>query len=107
MTLHDRIEAAEGACRELDAEIAKLVGWERDTHLNWRRPDGKLVNGTQIPAFTKSIDSALTLVPEGCDWAAGTTVTELTFATIGFDRPVHAKTPALAICAAALKARGV
>lgn len=58
-SLIERIEAAMGPCRELDAEIACRVK-------PWREMCSLLV---KMPPYTSSIDAALTLVPDG--WHVG------------------------------------
>lgn len=86
MTLPHRIEAAEGADRALDAEIAvkartglpngcewalKFPNWEAEHNGQVRIIGNVNGNGDYIagrftsPKFTASIDAALTLVPEG------------------------------------------
>lgn len=50
-TLIERLEKTEGPQYALDVEIAKRVGVYSAT--------------TRVPAYTSSIDAALTLVPEG------------------------------------------
>ena len=62
------LEAATGPSRELDAKIARAVGWrERDgmLHREWISPAHRVA---ELPFFTKSLDAAMTLVPEG-DWS--------------------------------------
>lgn len=112
--LAERVEAATGPDRELDAEICRAAGWEvvRDRH------DGKdyyePVAGYSwqpVPAYTSSLDAAMQLVPEDRPkWA----VTGRNSATVGMNGGevghiewVFAATPALALCAAALRARGL
>ena len=127
-----RLEAAEGPSRELDAEIAALcvIGPSQDV---WAEPDSPgmvrvlgcgSISSQSVRArrYTASLDSALSLVPEGV-W---TTIDHYFMSDerpdiwrvwlkrpIGFDgkRPKiieyfsKAPTPALALTAAALKAR--
>lgn len=51
-------------------------------------------------------DAALTLVPEGLKWGIGNPQDGYSYATMGgLERAVRAATPALALCAASLKAR--
>ena len=93
--LATRIEQAEGPSRELDAEIATIFGWT---------PAHDLV----CPAYTASLDAAMTLVPDGTNVHAvildkGLTRIELNGTTKYLK--VDAATPALALCAAALRAR--
>lgn len=92
-----RLEAAEGADRELDVEIWRAVG--SSTELRFR------------PEYTASIDAALTLVPEECLWRIGHEGDDSPGHFLAVAMPlgpqVHATaiTPALALCMAALKAR--
>lgn len=118
--LVERLEAAEGPSRELDAEIARALGWKdvgigphAPQTVKWVRPDGS-ETFNRLPAYTASIDAALTLVPEGWEWTVGNTYAEgRTFArvenfalkgepnfNVDGQRP-----PALALTIAALKAR--
>jgi hypothetical protein len=133
------LKAAEGPSRELDAEVAFTAGW-RLAHGCWWTPDQvtkshKLKDGLmamsgdptiEVPAFTASIDAALTLVPKGwriytADFSIkGRTRWSLlgpckTWITNEDGEQVAgadwycggvAKSPALALCIAALEARG-
>jgi hypothetical protein len=68
---------------------------------------GNIVQGFTPASYTASIDSALTLVPEGWEWVidSGGHV-ELTKSRLrGPHVDGNAATPALAICAAALRTR--
>lgn len=59
-----------------------------------------------IPAYTASLDAAMTLVPEGCSWTIQRNRNALaTFASCGPNTDAYAATPALALCAAALRAQ--
>lgn len=70
-----RLQAAQGPDRELDAEIAVLRGYARKPAggldfagrecFVWAEPGELFSYGTQPPHYTSSLDSALTLVPEG------------------------------------------
>lgn len=107
MTLIERLEAATGPERELDAEIAAVV--EAGMRHHWF---------ASPPLFTSSIDAAMTLVPDGWDYSAGNRdETEKAWAWVAEEDDVRgeywqtiqqssAVTPALAICIASLKARG-
>ncbi len=82
LELADRIEAAEGPCRELDAAIASAVRyfpkdvgfiWQHDLKPNSPEP-GRVECCTSLgtggphykaPSYTASLDAAMTLVPEG------------------------------------------
>ena len=123
-----RLQAATGPDRELDAEIFLLQwpGYRLQTDCE-PFPDqvqpgriqeiGGFAHRT-APTFTASIDAALTLVPEGYWWNVGHVMgpqpdTQNLFWAMchmkgekwPYDRPIAA-TPALAICIAALCARG-
>ena len=128
LTLADRVEAATGPGRELDAEIARAIGWGcvmRDPEAGhrwicWRKRyrDGEWI---RLPHYTFSIDAALTLVPEGWFiYGMGERVTPIIYKG---DRHEHidfwaetqhrqggllqkafAATPALALVAASLRA---
>lgn len=100
-----RLEAASEPSRELDEAICVAVG----------RPltfDDGVVSGCNVKPYTSSIDAALMLVPEGFAWAVAMDLTAKG-AHAGLHRRFpytaadgKAKTPALAIVIAALKAKG-
>jgi hypothetical protein len=95
LQLADRCEKATGPDRQLDADIftaLKLV------------PDRKH-DGYPFYAFTQSLDAAMTLVPEGEDWAVGSGPLFPTSARVAGKPAVQAATPALALCAASLRAK--
>lgn len=116
--LISRIEAATGPDRALDAEIAVAVGVVPEGAF---RPCAALDPGTfatgaytfwVAPRYTESVDAALTLVPENMLWRVGLNKepskgeSEGAFlARVGDSRFYYAATAALAMCAAALKAR--
>jgi hypothetical protein len=102
LTLAERCERAAGPDRELDVDIAEQVSlWTQQL---------------TAPDFTTSLDAAMTLVPEGLEWGAGTygnpdtegpwawcaTQQQSAECEFGYSRGA---TPALALCAAALRAR--
>lgn len=97
--LSSRVEALEGADQGMDALIALALGITGD-------PEG------YPPAFTASLDAALSLLPKGCelDWEVNTFPIgkRSQCARVGPGRiQANAATPALALTAAALKARGL
>ena len=111
-----RLEAATGPDRELDAAICIDLGLSKDNVMvgvdGWCINSETNPNPYKSPTFTASIDAALTLVPEGY-------YPIIDFAEVkcfirdrnNFDHDppawcAKAPTPALAICIAALKARG-
>jgi hypothetical protein len=107
LQLAERCEAAEGADRELDWAIFDLVA------TNPQRC-GYMELGLQaVPAYTASLDAAMTLVPEGwngrLEWCRGAGYADLAHvkAGRGFEDCRPAKTAALALCAAALRARAL
>jgi hypothetical protein len=126
LALAQRCEDAEGPDRELDTavfahlrpdlRIADKADLDRFPGDPIRFTNGFLL--FKVPLFTASLDAALTLVPEGMIWMltnSGTdhpTAPDFTKATaiVGDWRDTQlglnvAATPALALCAAALKAR--
>lgn len=119
--LADRIERAEGPSRELDAEIALAAGWTERVHGNpsfkvrsCQDPTGKQYQHGLVawaPRYTASIDAAMTLVPEPAEWTLSVVNDEPCLVTIPapgtMGDAIHtlAATPALALCAAALRAR--
>lgn len=105
LALAERCEVAKGSDRELDQDIHEIVVIE------------SALTGTIYPyskKYTASIDAALTLVPEGGGFllAASATDAKADVCTTMLGDPEaiwfpggRAKTPALALCAAALRAR--
>lgn len=114
--LIERLEAATGPDRELDAAIAEAVGHTvkydkadlRDT-TPWYQPVPDY-SWQPVPQFSASIDAALTLVPEGLNYELTTTgykpgATVCGNILTGPHEGAYAATPALAICIAALRAK--
>jgi len=112
LALAERCEQAAEPDRELDAEIAvalfggeiiwKTANWTMDQYPTRRFKNSDYIGGYQssgILTYTESIDAAVTLVPEGCGWMVMKNV-----AKVGRG-PKRGATPALALCAAALRAR--
>jgi hypothetical protein len=102
LALAERVERLTG--RETDAEIARQAwGWGNSGD-HWF--DG-ILGEVELPAFTTSIDAAMTLVPTNHEWSvdwAGNSQ-----ATVGAlpDGPTYrgeADTPAQSLTAAALRA---
>jgi hypothetical protein len=127
LALAERCEQTAGPDRLLDAEIALTQDYTfaqryPERRQWWRRPDGRRVahdpRKDYPPNYTSSLDAALTLVPEGRAWTVGqnlhhwhwqASINALNDAgnptSIGFGGPCG--WPALALCAAALRARAV
>jgi len=66
---------------------------------------GKDTHGIRVPAYTRSLDTALKLIPDGKHWMLQTRFNGY-HAEVGWPHAGNAATPALALCAAALRARG-
>jgi hypothetical protein len=120
LELAERCEGAAPPDRELDCLIfeSRHLLLSRD---NRGRIDGEPTgeyygpNGDQLPErapfYTASIDAAMTLVPENCEWECGTAllIGAAWAGVINLDGRWKGKAaaPALALCAAALRARAV
>jgi len=113
LALAERVEKLIGPDREVDAEIADAVHWDDPITFS---DDARLL------PYTASLDAAMTLVPEGWNWMAGNRNQptarayvnngELHFTGAAARKnpaqqwhEVVAATPALALTAAALRAR--
>jgi hypothetical protein len=116
LELASRVEAATGPDREIDREIMALdYDWKRRALSKGSRFRDKCwvhraTNKWRTTApdgfeFTTSLDAAMTLVPEGAWWWVEAQPLGTAFlAGAGDERVSTAATPALALCAAALKA---
>jgi len=121
LALAERCEQAAGPDRELDAEIAvalfggeiiwKTANWTMDSYPARRVQNSDYIGGYQNAAiftYTESLDAAVTLVPEGWTWGkffgGSAECVSISGPSILFERGLSDK-PALAICAAALRAR--
>jgi len=108
------------AGRELDALVAeKVMGWKKlnDTGLSWRSPDEGFSN---LPYFSTDISAAWQVVEKmretrwievhstiDGEWAAFYTPIGTTDMNQAIHEYAKASTAPLAICRAALKAKGV
>lgn len=89
--LIEKLEAATCAQYALDVAIYEAIG----------RAEPEIP-----PAYTASMDAALTLVPDGYDWRVDRINSGLTiFASVGNEDVHFGDTPAIALCIAALRAR--
>lgn len=115
LALAERCEQATGPDRELDADIARLVGWTK-VHFSPLDPDflsglqpGKPDYWRAVSEFTASLDAALTLVPEGLKWACGFSQrvphNAQVWTSAGFYEGECDSNRAIAVCVAALRAR--
>lgn len=121
-SLVGRLEKLTGPDRELDLAIDIVV---RPTEYSQEVRDGKPIGAAaswytdeEVPPYSRSIDAAMTLVPEGfavdvCKFSSGKSNARLwtgeflkpdqKFSTL--DLPNLPATPAIALCIAALRAR--
>jgi hypothetical protein len=119
LALAERCEQAAGPDRVLDAEITKSFIPRDATHVARSRDGWSFIIAQEFEwlenqPYTASLDAAVTLVPDGWRWAVSTTGGGLPCA-YGHPPGNHqasnwiddtpAATPALAICAFALRAR--
>lgn len=117
LALAARVEAATGPDRALDADIELVLHpelvvlpWARVNFQCGKAPyyedtsDPDALNVVFPAVYTRSLDAALTLVPKGWEWEVyghGLAVLR----RIGRHKGSSAATPALALTAAALRAR--
>lgn len=114
--LIEKIEKAAGPSRFLDALIAIHVcpdlyapdDYDLDKGYVVYLRGGKPIKKDLAPAFTESLDTAMTLVPDDCEWHVGSVKLLGTFwaeLVSAAEKYIGkgAKTPALALCSAALK----
>ena len=123
LQLAERVEQASGPNRALDAAIhvALFIPSERAGRIDvdelrgvvgWHPIDGPYQSAVDAKRFTSSIDAAMTLVPEGWEriqqeQARVSDGSVRCWATVDNwpASPRRCATPALALCAAALRAR--
>lgn len=127
MALADRVEALNGPNRDIGREVLLACGWTKSIvgHFfgpmyRWRSPDGKIDfddDNFLLHDPTASIDSAMSLVPEGWEWQLwhGGVVSlkpNVVFISLRegaerrFEFRSDAASPALALTAASLRAIG-
>lgn len=94
------LEAATGPAWALDQAIwAIIAGWSYPL-----RGAGSYDFSENGANYTESIDAALTLVPEGCFWQLDATGEAAVYDMEHYAKEARHKTPAIALCIAALKA---
>ena len=127
--LAERVEALTGADREVDLEVILASGthvlerrgrdkkaWLYEAASDFRRldPSPYSYGVFGLPRFTASLDAAMSLVPEGMKWRVDTHYNIAGVFDYPFDPesgpyckeyPGEGATPALALVAAALRAR--
>lgn len=111
LKLAERGEALSGPDTEVDSAIVlalfpvmRVPSSSPNGQDGWYDSDRIFVNKSWH--FTGSLDAAMTLVPEGCEWAVnwgGNSVAEVNILPDGPLFKGYADTPALALCAAALR----
>ncbi len=119
-----RLESASEGSRELSDEVLAAVGWKKNVQgVRWGRDaDGLSVHHSHLPSPTESVDAALSLMPDfkghsgwrvsnwhegkagGGAWIDWSNDPVMSFSEHHVD--AHAATPELALCIAALRARG-
>jgi len=106
-----RVTPLDGPDREVDAAIQRACGVDDGSYW-FIGPSGEHTKDDMAPAYTASLDAAMSLVPASKDWNAGwqeegvypNRVVRGT-AWVDTGTRVWAATPALALTAAALLAR--
>jgi hypothetical protein len=104
LELADRCEKAAGPDRLIGAQIHTAV-WQQSCSFNSKWDCWETAGGSRIPLYTASIDAALILVPEGRRWLLQTLMTGKYRAEVDWNGHGQGTTPAIALCAAALRAR--
>lgn len=123
LELASKCEAAAGPDRRLDAEIACVTKFANRRPAEPNDFDGKYgydagnikveTGFLMSDRYTASLDAAMTLVPEEALWSVGHVGDTspgrfgATVMPFGPDKFGEAATPALALCAAALRARAI
>lgn len=113
IALAERVEAATGPDRELDECIGMAIGLKNTMRVGHECLGTDRVVPVRCPTFTASLDAAMTLVPEGCDWSVDnfdgangkpSAWVHVRKSSAAIEQ-VTGATPALALTAAALRAR--
>jgi hypothetical protein len=106
MTVIERLRAATEGSTELDLEIARAIGRDPET-FTADLGGGWMAAGVEfVPRWTRRVEVAATLLPADLSWGvASYGGAASAWCSSGDD--CGAATPALALCVAALMARGV
>lgn len=120
-SLSDRVEAATGADRDLDEDVFKALGWWKIPNPTfagglvgrWRHSDGRVTGHGGAPDYTSDLKDAMSLVPEG--WHTHLAMEDRHSHSwlwhlrggFGVNEKARACSPALALTAASLRARGL
>jgi len=117
IALAERVEALDGPDRDADLAVAQAIySKEEAAALGWAHFLHPMRNGLgQVLEFTASMDAAFLLMPKGHWWAMGREekrpwarcfdVGQMLDQPEEYGRAIDATTPALALTAAALRAR--
>lgn len=111
-----RLEAAGGPSRKLDGQIwcaihgYTFVMWDGAGCLYRKTPDGSIHHqgACRVKEWMKTLDAALSLLPEGWPFRVGQHLTENgvePFAEVNYEGETTGATPAAALLIAILKAR--
>jgi hypothetical protein len=120
MDVVEQLEKAREGFRELDMEVAKVVGWRRSTRAvtdaatNATKIESVWINPAsekpgRVPRYTTNIQSAYELVQQLVPSSVGAVKWDKNGGSAWMDlrgEPVIAATPALALCAATLRIYG-
>jgi hypothetical protein len=106
----ERCEQATRSDESLNWEIFRALGYgphRVGVTTVWRNAIGDewLATSESVPDYTSSLDAAMMLAPEGQAVELVTGAARLSDARVGRKHNGLGKTPALALCAAALRAR--
>lgn len=114
LELASRCEKATGPDRDIDCHIHVEMFVDKENagcidighgYVGWHPLDGPYVSAVEPLRYTASIDAAMSLVPEGFGYVLTPGKVALIPDGKGPDFRSDAATPALALCAAALRAQ--
>lgn len=114
--LSERVEQLEGPDREIDRAIKQAFDHDWDYSTDWNYWDAlkrETVSRPVAKPYTASLDAAMSLVPEGYSWilysdgSCEVGPTPIAGSMMDAEFTADAATPAIALCAATLKARGL